>query len=297
MLCLSATLLLAPRVQAQDSRREEATRLMSEGLKLAEQHDEAGALAKFEAAYHAYPTPNALYNVARERQLLGKNLAAVKDFRDCRKSPLLDPKLATMADQFIAELEKTTARIAVQAPAGSVVSIDGSTVDASGPIDVTPGSHTVTASALGQSSTKQVDAPVGQTTGVTLTIEAKSSSEPPKTETRSVAFPPPTGAIILGGVGIIGLGLGVGFALDSQSKRSDYDNLHCSTVGGADCESRRSSIQTASTVSIVSYIAGGALLAGGVVWWIAAPRKTTQSVGLSPFVSHDFAGLTLRGGF
>jgi hypothetical protein len=297
MFFMSATLLLAQSVHAQDSRRDEATRLMSEGVKLAEQHDEAGALAKFEAAYRAYPTPNALYNVARERQLLGKNLEAVKDFRDCRKSPLLDPKLATMADQFIAELEKTTARIAVQAPAGSVVAVDGATVDATAPIDVTPGAHTVTASALGQTSTKQIDAPVGQTTGVTLTIESKSSVEPPKTEEHTKAFPPPTGAIILGGVGIVGLGLGVGFALDASSKNSDYQNLNCANVGGADCENRRSSIGTLSTVSVVSYVAGGALLAGGIVWWIVAPRKNTTSVSMAPMTAPGLGGLQLHGTF
>jgi hypothetical protein len=113
----------------------------------------------------------------------------------------------------------------------------------------------------------------------------------------AVAFPPPTGAIILGGVGIVGLGLGVGFALDSNSKRTSFDNANCATVGSQNCADIRSSGTTASTIAYVGYIGGGALLAGGIVWWLLAPRTKTETVGITPMLSPGLAGLSLHKSF
>lgn len=288
--------------RADDPRREEAARYMAEGVKLSEQHDEAGALAKYELAYKTYPSPNALYNIAREKQLLGQSLDAIHAFRECRKNPLLDPKAATMADGFIAELEKVTARIDVSAPPGAAVLLDGAGVDASVPIDVAPGSHTVEASLWGKKASQHVDATQGQVTKVTLEIKEGGQPPvgPPKTETHSVAFPPPTGAIILGGVGLVGLGVGIGLGVASSGSASDARNAQAANqCNGANdaCHDSNDAAKRDATISVVSYVAGGALLAGGVVWWLVAPRKVTTSVGIVPAIGPRNAGLSFEGRF
>jgi hypothetical protein len=302
ILFLLGTIGVSRHASAQDPRRDEAARLMDDGVKLHAQKDEAGALAKFEAAYRVYPSPNVLYNVAREKQLLGRDLEAIGEFRECRRSPILDPKAATLVGQWITELEQKVGRIEVDEDAGSALFVDGQadTSPRTDPIDVAPGHHHLEARRDGKTASVDVDIRAGELQHVSLKIATDTGHtvEPPKTETRSVVFPPPTGAIILGGVGIVGLGLGVGFGLDFQSKKSDFENLNCTRVRSAGCDDAHSSGQTASTISIVSYVAGGALLAGGVVWWLVAPRKETRPVaGLHPFVGGGVGGLALDGSF
>jgi hypothetical protein len=167
--------------------------------------------------------------------------------------------------------------------------------------------HTIIVSLGSKSQSKDVTAVKGQEINIQIDIgetvivlpphHDDHQVEPPRTETKSVVFPPPTGAILLGGVGLVGIGLGVGFGLDSQSKRSSFDNQNCATVGTSSCTDLRSSGSTASTVAWVGYIGGGALVLGSVVWWIVAPRKETQTVGLAPLLGPGVAGLNFKKSF
>lgn len=296
LLTFAFTMFTASAFAQDDPRKAKGEALYKEAAALHDAGKESEALAKWREAYGVYPTPNILFSIAREEQLLGQNVAAIRDYRAALKDPLLNLSFHDVAQQRIAELEKQTARIDVTAPPGAAVTLDGAAVDASAPLDAAPGAHTVECTLSGKKASQQVDAPVGQVTKVTLTIEA-SSVEPPRTETTSVAFPPPTGAIILGGAGIVGLGLGVGFGVASQSKKSDFDNENCAVIGSAHCSDLHDSVGSSAAVSWVGYIAGGALLAGGVVWWLVAPRKETTSVSISPITGHGVGGLQLRGSF
>ncbi|MGH7286297.1 MAG: hypothetical protein ACRELY_32670, partial [Polyangiaceae bacterium] len=141
---------------------------------------------------------------------------------------------------------------------------------------------------------------------ITITLDVGEAPAPdnrdhvvgPPAHEETQVFPPPTGAIILGGLGVVGIGTGIGFALASSSKRSDFDSQNCAAVGTSACKDLRDSGTMASTVSWIGYIGGGALLAGGIVWWIAAPRKReVASVGVSPMTGPGIAGLHLQGRF
>ncbi|HEX7663514.1 MAG TPA: hypothetical protein VF407_03345 [Polyangiaceae bacterium] len=96
---------------------------------------------------------------------------------------------------------------------------------------------------------------------------------------------------------MVGLGLGVGFGLASSSAKSDLESRSCALVRDPACSDSKSAGQRDATISWISYVAGGVLVAGGVVWWIAAPRKETVSVGLVPSVGPGMSGATLRGTF
>ncbi|MEO8874634.1 MAG: hypothetical protein ABI461_03525, partial [Polyangiaceae bacterium] len=56
-------------------------------------------------------------------------------------------------------------------------------------------------------------------------------------------------------------------------------------------------IHSASSISIASYVVGGLLVAGGVVWWVVAPKKEDPVARISPFVGPKNAGLGLNGTF
>ena len=284
--------------RADDPRREQAAVLIDAGAKLHAQADEAGALAKFEEAYRIYPSANVLYNIAREKQLLGRETDAARDFRKCRRDPLLDPKALPMIDQWIGELETKVGRLNVDAPAGAAVFVDGQQVEfrSPDPIDVAPGHHHLEARSEGKTAAADVDARAGEQQNVSLKSTG-NTVEPPKTEEHAKAFPPPTGAIILGGVGLVGLGLGVGFGLVSSSKNSDFNNQNCSVVGSTSCVDLHDASHLDGTISVIGYVAGGVLLASGVVWWLVAPRRVTTSVALAPITGPGVGGLQLRGTF
>ena len=56
--------------------------------------------------------------------------------------------------------------------------------------------------------------------------------------------------------------------------------------------------RTAATVSTIGFIAGGTLLAGGVVLYLVAPRGSPATgLFVVPGSDGSVAGLTLRGGW
>ena len=79
---------------------------------------------------------------------------------------------------------------------------------------------------------------------------------------------------ILGAAGLVGIAVGIGFAVESQSAKSDPKDIRrgspgvCAQSTASACasyDSKRSDAESAATVSYVGYIAGGALLAGAAV--------------------------------
>lgn len=93
-----------------------------------------------------------------------------------------------------------------------------------------------------------------------------------------------TFGVILGAAGVIGLGLGGGFALNAMSKHNaakkdcTTDETRCGPQGLADYASANQS----ADVATIAFIAGGALLLGGVVLYLTAPRGTVTPAALGP---------------
>jgi tetratricopeptide (TPR) repeat protein len=80
-----------------------------------------------------------------------------------------------------------------------------------------------------------------------------------------------TGAIIAGSVGLVGIGLGVGFGLAAQSDLEESDRYcdgnQCTSQIGVDAAKDAS---RAANVATVGLAAGGALLALGAVLWLVS---------------------------
>ncbi len=93
-------------------------------------------------------------------------------------------------------------------------------------------------------------------------------------------------ALVVGGAGVIGLGVGTAFGAVALSQKGDARTL----CPGATCPSPAgvnewSSATASGTVSTIALIAGGVAVAGAAVLWFTAPRAKegpTAALGVGP---------------
>jgi hypothetical protein len=82
-------------------------------------------------------------------------------------------------------------------------------------------------------------------------------------------------AIVSAGVGVVGVGLGVVFGAYAKSSQS-REKTDCSVTGCGSYAQGLEDYRTAqkdATGATIAYVAGGALVAAGVVLWVTAPKK------------------------
>src|SRR5262249_44080689 len=98
----------------------------------------------------------------------------------------------------------------------------------------------------------------------------------------------------LGGAGVVALGIGIYFGLDTFSKR-DARDPHCiGTVCDAEGISLHEKAQTSATISTVGFIGGAVLLGAGGYLLLTAPKaKRTAGVRATP----TLGGLVVEGAF
>ncbi len=100
--------------------------------------------------------------------------------------------------------------------------------------------------------------------------------------------------------GMVGLGLGTAFALAAQGNRNDSNTHHCPGQNTCDVEGARlrQNAVTEDVVSVVSFVAGGLLVASGVAMFLVAPATNSEkSVAFAPTVSPTFSGVVAQGRF
>ena len=219
------------------------------------------------------------------------------------------------------EIAREIGQLDVHAPKGARIAIDGGPPAGDAPLEsalaVKPGSHTVSATRGDESTSVHVDAPAGRVTSVqidfatpvlpispvvTVGTSPPAPVERPHTETRSTMWPPPVISLVLAGIGVVSAGVGVGFALNAQSKRTTLDATPpgvCNDPSSAACKSRQDTIdakQSSTTLSTVFYVAGGAAVLGAVATWVLWPRQNEVSTA-RVIVSPQPGGLSVSGVF
>lgn len=266
---------------------EEARALMDKG-------DYANACKKFEGSQSLDPAAGTQFNLALCYEKSGKTASAWATYLDAATAykatnrPEWETKARAKATQLASTLAKVTIA-APNAPADLKVTRDGKPVLASelgSAIPLDPGSHTVEATAkdrtpftttfeLQKNGTKIIEVVLGP-----LTAPSVASSPPPAREEQSSWQAP--AAYVVGGVGVAGLILGGVTGLVAKGK-NDTANDHCPNDGVcSNDEALRANNQAKdwATVSTVGFIAGGVLLAAGVVLWVTAPKSRSR-VGLT----------------
>jgi hypothetical protein len=103
-------------------------------------------------------------------------------------------------------------------------------------------------------------------------------------------------AIVVAGVGVVGLGVGAAFGSMAFSQWTSAQS-ECTTSCGASsqAQSDKNAASTSATLSDVGFIAGGVLVAAAAVVWFTAPSGA--QVQVVPTAGPQAAGLSLRGSF
>jgi hypothetical protein len=136
------------------------------------------------------------------------------------------------------------------------------------------------------------------------------AAEPARANVAAASAPPPRGqgqrtaGLVLGAAGLAGLGVGTVFGVLaihdwSSSKNECASPTDCPNHPAAVSDHDRA--ETSSTIATVGFVAGGVLLATGIVAWLTSPpiaaESATASTHLAPMLGPGLAGFALRGRF
>ena len=101
-----------------------------------------------------------------------------------------------------------------------------------------------------------------------------------------------------GAAGIVGIVVGTAFGVEALATKSAHCGLP-GTPAGACNSGAATTANGQATVSTAAFIAGGVLLAGGVVMFVFAPRGRTEqsarNVYLTPLLGPSTSGFQVGG--
>jgi hypothetical protein len=163
------------------------------------------------------------------------------------------------------------------------------------PLPVDPGSHAFTFEMAGQAPvTKTFVIQEGQHDrretvlfGAPVMIPVVATAAPDSSSSSGGLGTQRTLAIVAGGLGVVGLGVGTAFGIVALSQKSGAETAcpssSCATEAGSN---KWSQAATSGNVSTVALIVGGVGIAGAAVLWLTAPgaQSGTTQVGIGPGV-------------
>jgi hypothetical protein len=269
------------------------------------------ACPKFAAAARLSQTAGVRLNLAECYARLGKTASAWAKANEALTlaERAGDTAAAELARGQMADLKPKLSSLTIGVPraavvAGMEIALDGEPIpDAvwNTPLPVDPGEHEIVVKVPAHRpwSTRAVVTGVG--TRSTVSVLARLADEPgPATDLPARASPgaTPILAAVAGGLGLVGLGVGTAFGLDAMSHKSQYQQHQ---VDGRcideQCVTLSSEAVTSATASTIGFVAGGALMAGGLVLWLVAPGRGAEGPGiaLAPVAGPQTAGVGVSG--
>jgi hypothetical protein len=305
-------------VRAQEATTErEAQARFEEGLARVRAGNFEGARVSFLQAYAVLQKPSILWNLALAEEKTGNVLSALGHFKHfVRVAPAGDDR--SVAEKHIGELMGQTGHVDVAAPTGAEVVLDGTPVGVAplgDAIDVLPGKHRLEAQTPQGAREGALDVLPGQFVRVSLIAAADATSPPPDSIHLAPAAsdanaparqPAPAreqearaseseasskGRLVVvtlaGATSAVLVGLGVYFALQSQSESSTADQYRrqygpnfCFQSSADPCPAWNETVQTQSrdaSLSNVLYATGGVLAAAAVMTWFLWPKSVKSA--------------------
>ncbi len=284
-----------------------AQALFDEGRRLMEQGKYAEACPKLESSQKLDPGAGTLMNLAACYEKNGQTASAWVTYTDAASAAAgRHPDWVEAAKQKAATLEPKLSKLTIDVrakAAGLVVKRDGVPLPegtAGVPIPVDPGKHTIEATAPDHAPfTTTVDVAADGAKPVVVVPELEESKGGGGAPAGGGGGGMRVAGLAITGVGAAGLVVGAvfgGLALGAKGSAGDNcssDLLHCNAQGIDDLDKAR----TFATVSTIGFIAGGALLVGGLVLFFAAPKKEAGPTVSLALGHAGLAGFTLGGTF
>lgn len=273
-----------PRKGQAEASFQEAIRLHDDGL-----HEEA--LTYFERAYSIYPSPNTRINIAREEQLLGRYLDALRHYREALRTSLLHPDAVPSVKRRIHEIEQQLGRVVVSGPKGLVVKFGDRehVLPLSEALEVEPGVVTLEGAYGATRYHGTSEARPGETVTVEMVAEGPPAASLPEPTHRVRDLV--TGSVL--GLGIVGLATGTVLALKAEGQIGDARRMGstnpCAQRALSSCQrydAMLHEIETTRDAARVSFAIGGGLVAisaAGFVLWPNAkirPILMGRAIGL-----------------
>jgi hypothetical protein len=312
---------------AQEASRAQA--LFDDGRRLMNEGKLAEACPKLAASQKLDPGAGTLMNLATCYDKNGQLASAWATYKEAAAASRSSghPDWEAAARGRADKIEPDLARLVVAVPkesrvAGLVVERDGAPIDAaefSTPMPIDSGVHTIRASAPGKKAWSTQITIGGARTQASVAVpvlesEGAAPAVPPPGAARPAETPAPGPAkdegntqrllgLVAGGVGIVGLGAGTIFGLKAKSTYNDAVGAcnadHQCPQGSLD---KADDASSQATISTISFIAGGVLLAGGAVLYLTAPRAAPDQRGSAGNMhvslgGPGLAGMTLGGAF
>ncbi len=314
-----------------DAQKADALRHYHEGIALHEKGHDEEAYSRLAEAYAVVQSSPILFNLARTEQLTGRLAEASRHWRAylaLADDGHITEATRAKAAEFLAEIQPKIAHLAIDAPVGTSITLDGGDA-ATGTVDVQPGMHTVVGQIGHETRTATVTVWVGQTTPVKLAFDSPSLPIAPDTlslgAAASQASPPAerpfhydtssakTATLIVLGVGTTALlAAGIGLEVASSDQKSDIENddrVLDSPSHSACTPPKHSPVCTALDNALQSQVtdsnAAGWTFAGAgvsaaatIVTWIVWPKRRVEDATLVvPLVSDRMVGVGWTGSF
>ena len=320
VLVAGGVLCLARQAEARDSAAGEA--LYRAAKESAKKGDWEKACAQLAESQRLDPAPGTLVNLADCEEHRGLVSSAWSHFTEVQSQFKPGDSRAAYAREHAAALEKRIPHLTIKlqpgAPSSARVFRDEEELKGASlgvPLPVDPGAHVVVVKVGSAELRFPVTAVESQTSEVTVGAPAEIAAPKPAPDSvapppaKSVDAPPsaPSAAepprasralgfvlVTAGGVGLVLGGVTGVLALSNASKVKE-------TCGPSYLTCDQTSVDNAATgkpmatVSTVAFIAGGALVAGGLYFVITSPSKSTASARAGLAVGP--AGAALQGTF
>lgn len=273
--------------------KAQAKALLSQGTKLYEQGDVAGALDKFLAAYAAFPSPKLMFNIGEANRDLHRPVEALEAFEKFMAGAP-DAASETLAGvrKSVAQLQRQLGQIRINCmTSGTEVSVDGKRVGLTPLPDLVwaiPGHHQVAGKHKGVApAVEEVDVKAGSVSSVTMHLVATVAAAPVLTLAAAPALDLQASATqsdasdgwwlgrkwtwVAGGSTML---LAVGAITAGLSMQSKFDSLHgsCGSASQSTVACSKSDIDSVTTLKNTANIfwglAGAAAVTTGVLFFV-----------------------------
>jgi hypothetical protein len=313
-LLLSTSAAAPAAAQAKDTAA--ATELFEKGRSAMKQQDYATACAAFADSQRFDAKVGTLLNLADCEERLSRLISARAHWQQAANlaHAMGDARENVARQRFMAldpRVAKLAVRLAANAPPGCTVHRDdvdlgeGSLAVA---LPADPGPHSIRVTAPGyEDATTSLILREGEVQEVVVSPGAKIVAPPPPAPVVAPPTPQSSGSgrkvagLVTASVGVVGgVVVGTYFGLSARKANdASFTNDGCNAANSCNQAglAQRNLALRDGNVSTIAFIAGGVLAAAGVVIWLTAPSRSSESSPPSSALILLPGGVAVRGGF